>query len=290
MKPSGLEPVAGGGWLEKCRRVILLVCLIYAGLVLAALLGQRHLLYVPESMSMADETELARESGFQPWLDSEGHLMGWHLPAKGTASGVSNGVALIFHGNAGCAAERGYLAGPIHDATGMEVFVLEYPGYGAREGTPSRRSLDLAARKAFQSLPASKPCYLVSESIGTGVAGDLAEAFPDRVAGIVMLAPYHDLASVAQRRLWFLPAYFLLWDRFNPAMALSHYHGPVQFVVAGADEIIGPQSGLELCRSYKGPKQLEFVQGARHNEVAEQKADWWRSTFGFLHRAVPGGH
>ena len=35
----------------------------------------------------------------------------------------------------------------------VDVFVLEYPGYGARSGTPSRASIMAAAEEAFQLLP-----------------------------------------------------------------------------------------------------------------------------------------
>jgi pimeloyl-ACP methyl ester carboxylesterase len=81
--------------------------------------------------------------------------------------------------------------------------------------------------------------------------------------------------------MWFLPAYFLLLDRFNPDQCLRNYHGPVQFAVAGADEILGPATGRKLFDHYAGPKQLEFIPGAHHNDVAGQSAEWWRTVFQF---------
>jgi hypothetical protein len=93
--------------------------------------------------------------------------------------------------------------------------------------------------------------------------------------------PYANLASVAQRQMPFLPAYWLLRDRFNPAQCLAAYHGPVQFVLAGADETLGPATGKALYDGYSGPKNLLVIPGAGHNEVAEQSAAWWREVFSF---------
>jgi uncharacterized protein len=101
------------------------------------------------------------------------------------------------------------------------------------------------------------------------------------VAGLLLFAPYHDFASVAQRRMPFLPAYLLLLDRFNPAADLQRYHGPVKMVVAGADEIIPLASGRRLFDAYNGPKDLQVIPGAYHNDIAEQPADWWRQVFLF---------
>ena len=127
----------------------------------------------------------------------------------------------------------------------------------------------------------------MSESIGAGVACELAKNHPTEVAGMALLVPYHNLAAVAQRQMWFLPAYFLLLDRFNPEECLRSYHGPVKFVVAGADEVIGPKSGLRLYESYGGPKELQVFPGAHHNDVSGQPAIWWQEVFVFWRQHPP---
>lgn len=121
----------------------------------------------------------------------------------------------------------------------------------------------------------------MSESIGAGVACELAKKYPLAVAGMVLFVPYHNLASVAQHRIWFLPSYFLLVDRFNPEDCLKSYHGPVKFVIAGEDEVIGPASGLRLANSYNGTKELQVFPGAHHNDVSGQPAIWWKEVFSF---------
>jgi pimeloyl-ACP methyl ester carboxylesterase len=127
----------------------------------------------------------------------------------------------------------------------------------------------------------------VSESLGTGVACDLAGAHPTEVAGLVLFMPYHNLASVAQRKMPLLPAYFLLLDRFNPAECLKDYRGPVKIVLAGADEIIPVKSGRRLFEEYQGPKNLQIIPGAHHNDIAGQSPAWWKEVFSFWQQNRP---
>jgi pimeloyl-ACP methyl ester carboxylesterase len=267
----------------KFSRVLQLLLIVYLLIVLAVMLFQRRLIYFPTKIPAGLVVQAAAEHGFVPWKNPSGQIIGWKLPA---ASAPAASV-LIVHGNAGSAIDRDYLARPIHDAAPVDVYVLEYPGYGARVGSSSRQTLFAAGEEAFGLLPAGRPKYLVSESIGAGVASHLAGAHPGEVAGLMLFAPYHDLASVAQRQMPFLPAYFLLLDRFNPAADLGNYHGPVKMVVAGADEIIPAGSGRKLFAEYRGPKDLQVIPGARHNDVAAQSSDWWKQIFWFWEQNPP---
>jgi hypothetical protein len=262
---------------QSLRRILSALVIAYAVLCVGAFIFQRRLLYFPTKIPVGAVVAAGREHGFIPWENAAGQIIGWQIPAVGTLTGS----VLVVHGNAGCAIGRDYLAEPIHEAGSLAVFVLEYPGYGARQGAPSRASLFAAAEEAFQYLPTGSPKYIVSESIGTGVACELARRHPAEIAGLALFVPYHDLASVAQRQMPFLPAYCLLLDRFNPAAGLQAYHGPVKFVVAGEDEILGPATGLRLFDGYAGPKDCQVIAGAHHNDVAEQAPDWWRNVLAF---------
>ena len=254
-----------------------LLVIVYLLVVLAVLIFQRRLIYFPTTIPADVIQSVAAEHGFAPWKTPGGELIGWKMFAKTHAAGS----VLIVHGNAGCALTRDYLAQPIHDAADVDVFVLEYPGYGARHDSPSKTSLVAAAEAGFQLLPKNLPRYVVSESIGAGVAAELAKQHPTEIAGLALFAPYQNLAAVAQKQMPFLPAYFLLFDRFNPAACLKNYHGPVKMIIAGADEVVGPESGQRLFDGYAGPKNLQVLPGAHHNDVAAQSPAWWREVFAF---------
>lgn len=270
------------GWINSSRRILITVAITYALLCICGCALQRKLLYFPTKIPANAIETVASGHGFEPWKNSAGEIIGWKMLAKNTPAAS----VLVVHGNAGCALSRDYLAQPIHDAASVDVFVLEYPGYGARNGSPSKSSLIAGAEEAFQLLPKNLPRYIVSESIGTGVAGELAKAHPQAIAGMALFVPYHNLAAVAQRQMWFLPAYFLLLDRFNPEECLQSYHGPVKFIIAEKDEIIGAASGLRLANGYAGPKELQVFPGAHHNDIAGQSAAWWREVFAFWRQRV----
>ncbi len=280
---SGNVPLLKTSLRRHAIRMLLALGIAYSLFVLAAAVFQRRLIYFPRTIPPALAEPAAAELGFVPWRNPSGQIIGWKFPA--TSSPVAS--VLITHGNAGCAIDRRYLAGPIQDAAPVDVYVLEYPGYGSRAGSPDKRSILAAAEEAFGLLTNGLPKYLVSESIGAGVACHLAKAYPTNVAGLVLFMPYHDLASVAQRKMPFLPAYWLLLDRFNPAECLKDYHGPVKIVLAGADEIIPVESGHRLFEGYQGPKTLQIIPGAHHNEVAEQSPEWWKEVFSFWQQNRP---
>src|SRR5664280_3232803 len=267
-------------WNKSSRsfiRVLQLLAIVYLLVILAALIFQRRLIYFPTKIPADVIESVAAGHGFAPWKNPAGQIIGWKMLAKTNATAS----VLIVHGNAGCALSRDYLAQPIHDAADVDVFVLEYPGYGARPGSPGKKNFFAAAEEAFQLLSTNSPRYVVSESIGAGVACELARNHPAEIAGLSLFAPSANLATVAQKQMPFLPAYFLLLDRFNPADCLKSYHGPVKMIIAGADEIIGAASGQRLFDGYAGPKNLQVIPGAHHNDIAAQSPAWWREVFAF---------
>jgi uncharacterized protein len=255
--------------------MLLTLVILYLLLCAAGCALQRRLIYFPTKLDPRVADELAAREGFQAWHNQAGETIGWKLPASDSATGS----VLVVHGNAGSALNRDYLARPIHEAGSRDVYVLEYPGYGARPGSPSMKSILPAAEEAFALLPNQLPIYIVSESIGAGAAAHLAKVHGARISGLVMFAPYNNLVSVAQRHMRFLPVWLILRERFNPADWLEDYRGPASIVVAGADEVIPPDLGRKLHDGYAGPKRLQVIEGARHNDIAEQTAEWWKEVF-----------
>jgi hypothetical protein len=264
-------------------RTLALLAVIYAVFVTGVMIFQRNLIYFPTKLSPKVAEQMATKEGFLPWENNAGHIIGWHLPTAVT----STGSVLIVHGNAGCALDRDYFATPIHAVAAVDVFILEYPGYGAREGTPSLPNLLAAAEEGFNLISNPGPVFLVSESIGAGVASHLAREHGPQIRGMILFAPYNRFAAVAQKKMPILPVTLLLRDRYDPAEWLKDYRGPVMFVVAGADRTIPPQFGRALHDGYAGPKRLEIIANADHNDIEEQPAEWWRSVFSFWQQNGP---
>jgi pimeloyl-ACP methyl ester carboxylesterase len=262
---------------RRVFRTLALLAVIYAVFVVAVMIFQRSLIYFPTKLNPKIAEQMAAKEGFLPWRNKAGEIIGWNLPAAAS----STGSVLVVHGNAGCALDRDYFATPIHAVAAVDVFILEYPGYGARDGSPSLPSLLAAAEEGFNIISNRGPIFLVSESIGAGVASHLAREHGQQIRGMILFAPYNRFAAVAQKKMPILPVTLLLRDRYDPAGWLKNYRGPVMFVVAGADRTIPPQFGRALYDGYAGPKQLEIIANADHNDIEEQPAGWWRGVFSF---------
>ena len=238
---------------------------------------QKRLIYYPERASEAALLRMAGPAGLEPWREASGQVVGWQtkseLPPKHHL--------LVFHGNAGHAVYRDYFAALPPE--GWQVTILEYPGYGAREGSPGERRIKAAALEAFDALagPDEPPIFLCGESIGTGVASWVAGKRPDSVAGVLLVTPMTSLVDVGAHHYPGLPVRLLLSERYDSVKALGHYAGPVAIVVAGRDEVIPAELGRRLYESYEGPKKLWEQAGAGHNGVNYAR-HWWSPVFSFL--------
>lgn len=257
---------------------------------LAACIGcascQRKLIYFPPSSNEAKVEQYAASQRLERWINPAGEAIGWKrlCPVQ-----PARGQVLVMHGNSNGAFQCGHYADAIQQAAPLDVFIVEYPGYGNRPGSPSEASLDQAAEEAFGLLATNRPICLVGESLGTGVATYLAGKHPDAVAGVVLLAPYNHLSAVAQAHIRIIPVAGMLCDKFPSDQYLRTYHGPVAILVSGKDRVVPERFGQRLYDSYDGSKRLwEFPKG--HHETAMfQPAEIWRQIFDFLrfHQRTP---
>jgi uncharacterized protein len=243
---------------------------------------QRQLIYYPEVAPEERLLKTASGIGLRDWRDRDGQLIGWHTPStRNTARRV-----VVFHGNAGHSLYRQYFAdGFLALGDDWQVYLFEYPGYGARQGTPSESGIKAAALDAVEELRTEhpEPLYLVGESLGSGVATHLASTMPTRVDGLLLVTPFTSLTDVAAGHYNWLPVRALLSDRYDSGKALRSYRGPVAFLVAGSDEIVPAELGRELHAIYQGPKLLIEQAGAGHNTLNfDPAASWWREVSDFL--------
>ena len=245
---------------------------------------QRHLIYLPTRMAATEAEALARQDGLVPWRDASGAIIGWRW--EGAAP--SGDAMLLFHGNAGFAAQRGYFAYGF--APHFATYLFEYPGYGARGGSPAEETIAKAAEAALAQLRQERPgarLYLGGESLGTGVACRLAGDRPEWVSGVFLATPFTSLADVAKVHHPLLPTGLFLRDRYESALHLRSYGGPAAFLVAGRDEVVPARLGRALFDGYGGPKRIWMQEDRSHNTVdsAAGRA-WWSEVADFLKSAA----
>ncbi len=269
---------------SRLWRVLRAVVLVWLILVAFFALAQRSMIYFPSKDDASSLLQQASSRGLIPWSNAEGEVIGYRSsPLKN--SPLPPLSILIFHGNAGNAVHRaGYaeLAQVVPNHA-PSVFILEYPGYGARNGEPSQETILAAAENALDSLPPDAPVILLGESLGTGVASAMAAKFPARIAGLLLLTPFDSLVSAAQHHYPLLPVRWILRDKYPSADWLKSYSGPVSVILAAEDTIVPAKLGRKLYEGYAGPKHLTTAKGADHNDLFHTltPADW-QAAMGFL--------
>jgi uncharacterized protein len=239
--------------IKRLLRILAIPLALYLLLMLAVYIWQRSLLFFPTHATLS--TKLA------PWTEGSRTIGYSHeVPNPQT-------IWLMLHGNGGQAAHRDYVLSCMSEQDSL--YVLEYPGYGLREGTPSLDSMNRAASQAYRLLRSRNPntavCVL-GESIGSGPACSLAEEKvpPDK---IVLVVPFDSLRKIASRRFSFLPVRLILRDAWDNVEALKHYAGPVEIFGAVEDTIIPIDHAKALAREIPRA-QFTAIRGG-HNDWSE---------------------
>lgn len=231
----------------------------------------RALSATPASYGLAaEELALTAEDGVR--------LHGWWIRGRGEQA------VLFFHGNAGNVADRLDRAEIFHSRFGLDVFLVDYRGYGKSEGSPSEEGLYRDSRAVHAAALAkgfpSESLLVFGESLGSAVAINLALERP--CGGVVLETPFLSLRAMAREHYPFVPLLFVR-SRFDSEAKIPAVAAPKLFLVAERDEIVPPGQGRRLFELANEPKTLFVIQGAGHNDTYVTGAEpYWRAWERFL--------
>lgn len=208
-----------------------------------------------------DEAGIAYES---VWLKtSDGvRILGWFLPTA-----KAHYTLLFCHGNAGNISHR-IEKMAVFQKLGFNVFLFDYRGYGESQGKPNEQGTYRDAEAALEYLIktrgiAPETVVLYGESLGTGVAVEIATRYP--IAGLILEAPYTSLADVGQRIVWFLPVWFIVRNRYESRRKLPRVSCPLLILHSREDEIFSYSHAERLLAAANSPKRLVELQGGHAN-------------------------
>jgi fermentation-respiration switch protein FrsA (DUF1100 family) len=250
-------------------KIAVLLLLIYGLVVLAAWLGQRRLMYVPDQTRISPSV-LGLTGVSEIILDTTDgeHLVAWRLEARRRRP-----TLLYFHGNAGNLASR---AGRVarYQALGYGLLMLSYRGFGGSTGHPSEANIIADAALAYDHLIGAglKPSDIVlyGESLGSGVAAQLGALKP--ISAIILDAPYTSIVDMAQRRFPFLPVRPLLIDRYESDRFIRQVRVPLLVLHGVRDGIIPVEMGRALFALANEPKKLIIFPEGHHSDLDDYGA------------------
>ncbi len=222
-------------------------------------------MYYPDPA--APDTELAGVPQMSPVrVDTADGLtlLAWYRPA----TAKDRPTLVYFHGNAGHIGHRGAKVRPYLDA-GFGVLLLAWRGYGGNPGSPSEEGLYHDGRAALDFLsragvPPSR-IALYGESLGAGIAVQMATERP--VGAVVLEAPFTSTADIAAHHYWYLPARYLVRDRFDSKAKIGRIGAPLLIVHGERDRIVPVDLARALFAAAIEPKEARFEAAAGHNDL-----------------------
>ena len=233
--------------------------------------SQRRLMYHPDTgaPNLADAGVPDMAAVTLKTADGLDLLSWYRAPTRDGAPSL-----IYFHGNAGHIGHRGHKVRPYLDA-GYGVLLVSWRGYGGNPGSPTEQGFYDDARAAYDFMAAEgvAPARLIvyGESIGGGPAVQLA-AERD-IGALVLEAPFTSAADVAQRAYWFLPARYMLLDRYEIKSKIGDIGAPLFIVHGERDRVVPVDMGRELLGAANEPKDARFFPGAGHNDLYDYGAD-----------------
>ncbi len=251
--------------MAKIRKLIGILAGFYILLLIGVFVFQRSLLYFPSHHYVTLKDAYANQSFIEiPVKTADGlDLKAWYAPATSKSF-----TFVFFHGNGDYLASASEIADP-YIAAGYGFLVTEYRGYSGLPGKPSEAGLYADGRAYLYALMARgvkiDNIILFGHSLGTGVAVQMAEEF--HVGGVILLAPYLSIPRMAQIEFPYLPAKFLVRDRFENDKKIGDIHEPVLIVNGTNDRIIPPSQGKQLFNLANEPKDLDSIPGRGHNDA-----------------------
>jgi fermentation-respiration switch protein FrsA (DUF1100 family) len=182
----------------------------------------------------------------------------------------AQGALLYCHGNGGNLTYRGESVRRLRDLLRLGVLIFDYPGYGRSGGMPTESGCYAAADAAYdwltgvQKIPGER-VMLYGGSLGCAVATDLAVRQPHRA--LVLVSPFSSLPDMAQLQFPWLPARYLVRNRFDNLSKIISCRRPVFIAHGTADRIVPFAQGERLFAVANEPKRFFPMPGYDHNHT-----------------------
>ncbi len=244
---------------------IFIYIIIGAGLIIAyvrflekkmVFVPSRVLAHRPLDIGLAyDDVSLTTEDGVK--------LNGWFIKSSDTNI---NSTLVYFHGNAGNIGDRLDKIG-IFARLGLNVFIIDYRGYGKSQGRPSEEGAYKDALAAYDYLLRRddidpKKIIGYGGSLGGAIAIDLATKRP--VAALIVDSSFSSAADMSKRIFPFLPT-AILSTKMDSLSKVKNITAPKLFIHSREDTVVPFVFGEKLYQAAAAPKEFLEIKGG-HND------------------------
>ena len=263
--------------------LVRILALAYLGYVVLLFTLQRGLLFPGTRLPALHALDAALPGVEHVWLETSfGRVEAWFLDGS---NGSPTATLVFAHGN-GELIDHWLSETQGFADRGVNVLLVEFPGYGHSEGRPSRATLRETFTQAYdwlieRSEVDPERVVVWGRSIGGGVASDLALSRP--VKALILQSTFSSMATMAWKN--FRAPGFLLRDRYDVAGAVAMFEGPVLLIHGTRDEVI-PYSHAEGIAAVR--EGLEVVDvDCGHNDCGPYWGEIREEVVRFVGTSVP---
>ena len=197
--------------------------------------------------------------------DSSNQLHGWFFKEE-----TSKTTLLFFHGNAGNLSGRYDWALDLFRLK-INVFIIDYPGYGKSDGRPSEQGLYDSAAAALKHLEekfsiGKENIILYGKSLGGVPATYLAEKHQG-FKGLILQSTFTNAKEMSSRVLPIPMIEKFLSLSLNTLKRIARVQTPVLIIHSRDDEMIPFEMAERLYQAAGYPKYLKLFDGAGHNDL-----------------------
>jgi len=263
--------------------VVFLICFVLYVRFLESttvFLPSKEILANPQSVGLTYEDVFFRTKDNVP-------LHGWLVKAPDAVA-----TMIFLHGNAGNVGDRLGKLMVLHKM-GVNVFLVDYRGYGLSQGNPTERGMYLDAIAAYDYLKNRKDLdgsRLIAYGVSLGGCAAVDLATKRDVAALIVDSTFTNAADMSKKILPFVPS-FLLSIKLDNAAKIVRVDVPKLFIHSEDDETVPYAFGKELYSTAAAPKSFLKISGT-HNDghVSSQRIfvdGMWNflSTNGFLNQS-----
>jgi len=234
-----------------------------------------HLILFPTKTPIDTGRAVRKTIPFQ-----DGELEIWTAKSRqAQQQGRADIFILRFYGNADRADRWAALEAEMWSDRAVEIWGMNYPGFGGSTGPARLSRIGQAALTAFDEIKnqaADRPIVAFGASIGATAA--LHVAAHRQVTGLILHNP-PPLRQMILRQfgwwnLWLLAGPVALQlprdlDSIENAKAI---HAPAIFLLSERDEVVAPRFHRQVVGAYGGRKRVIELHGAYHNDPIEGTA------------------
>lgn len=247
---------------------------VYVVLIALMFTFQRSLMYFPQGpVADAEIKEVFKDMEILQLKTEDNIELKFYMEPP---ANEKSPIILAFHGNGSLALSM-YMKFLNLKSEGAGVLYPEYRGYGGNAGAINEVGLykDADAYLAYLKIKyPNNPIILYGQSLGSGVAVDLASRHIGQYKGLVLEVPFDSVVNVVGDVYPFVPfKSLLLHDKYASIEKIGFITVPKLFLIAGQDDVVGAESGRRLFAAADSNKKWVEFPDANHFNVFQFGAE-----------------